>query len=153
MDRVSADLAKVQAEAKASLGSEGAQKIMQAIKSAMDSEVKQVEKKEDKRDPTMIAKPSLGSWEMAKFANNVEAGGGSLGTNVAWMYDSLAKKGPYAQVANEDTWEDDSVSCPSLASGPSDASFTRTWPSIRRTHSSSSSRRFSQLLLLASRFS
>ncbi|EKX36493.1 hypothetical protein GUITHDRAFT_155238, partial [Guillardia theta CCMP2712] len=45
---------------------------------------------------------------MAKFANNVEAGGGSLGTNVAWMYDSLAKKGPYAQVANEDTWEDDS---------------------------------------------
>uniref|UniRef100_A0A7S4KN09 Uncharacterized protein n=2 Tax=Guillardia theta TaxID=55529 RepID=A0A7S4KN09_GUITH len=108
VDRVSADLAKVQAEAKASLGSEGAQKIMQAIKSAMNSEVQQVEKKEDKQDPKMIAKPSLGSWEMAKFANNVEAGGGSLGTNVAWMYDSLAKKGPYAQVANEDTWEDDS---------------------------------------------
>jgi len=103
-NRVAADLAKVQAEAKSSLGPEAAQKVMQVIQSAMKNEAEQVEVK----DPKMSAKPSLGSWEMAKFANNVEAGGGSLGTNVAWMYDSLAKQGPYSQVANEDTWEDDS---------------------------------------------
>lgn len=44
------------------------------------------------------AKPALTSWEMAKFANNVDSAQGQLGTNVAWMYDSLAKRGAYNQV-------------------------------------------------------
>ena len=35
---------------------------------------------------------------MAKFANNVDSDQGQLGTNVAWMYDSLAKRGAYKQV-------------------------------------------------------
>eukprot|EP00286_Rhodomonas_abbreviata_P007545 CAMPEP_0181322356 /NCGR_PEP_ID=MMETSP1101-20121128/19186_1 /TAXON_ID=46948 /ORGANISM="Rhodomonas abbreviata, Strain Caron Lab Isolate" /LENGTH=901 /DNA_ID=CAMNT_0023430267 /DNA_START=13 /DNA_END=2718 /DNA_ORIENTATION=- len=54
-------------------------------------------------------KPPLGSWEMAKFANNVDAGQGGLGTNIAYMYDDLSKEGPYRAVANgEAEAEDDS---------------------------------------------
>ena len=44
------------------------------------------------------AKPPLTSWDMAKFANNVEAGGGTMGTNIAYMYDSLSNKGQYRKV-------------------------------------------------------
>lgn len=52
------------------------------------------------------AKPALTSWEMAKFANNVDSAQGQLGTNVAWMYDSLAKRGAYKQVEHEGSAED-----------------------------------------------
>ncbi|EKX48802.1 hypothetical protein GUITHDRAFT_162315 [Guillardia theta CCMP2712] len=53
---------------------------------------------EEEEEKYLDQKPPLGSWEMAKFANNVEAGGGSLGTNVAYMYDSLSNKGHYKEV-------------------------------------------------------
>ena len=53
---------------------------------------------DDEEEKYLDQKPPLGSWEMAKFANNVEAGGGSLGTNVAYMYDSLSNKGHYKEV-------------------------------------------------------
>eukprot|EP00961_Rhodomonas_salina_P014604 195863-Rhodomonas_salina.2 len=46
------------------------------------------------------AKPALGSWEMAKFANNVDSGLGGLGTNIVHMYDDLAPTGPYQMVAD-----------------------------------------------------
>ena len=47
-------------------------------------------------------RPPLTSWEMAKFANNVQSDQGSIGTNVVWMYNDLAKRGKYSQVEHED---------------------------------------------------
>ena len=41
-------------------------------------------------------KPALGSFEMAKFANNV-----GTGTNIVDVYDGLKDKADYVQVANE----------------------------------------------------
>ena len=53
------------------------------------------------------SKPPLTSWDMAKFANNVEAGGGTMGTNVAYMYDNLSKRGPYKKVESESPLDND----------------------------------------------
>jgi hypothetical protein len=52
-------------------------------------------------DDTLDSKPPLTSWDMAKFANNVEAGGGTMGTNIAYMYDNLANQGQYKKVEGE----------------------------------------------------
>jgi len=53
------------------------------------------------------SKPPLTSWDMAKFANNVEAGGGTMGTNIAYMYDSLSNKGQYRKVEDSSPLDND----------------------------------------------
>jgi hypothetical protein len=52
-----------------------------------NKEVEDREKAAESEDDGLDSKPPLASWDMAKFANNVEAGGGTMGTNIAYMYD------------------------------------------------------------------
>jgi hypothetical protein len=52
-------------------------------------------------------KPPLTSWDMAQFANNVEAGGGTMGTNIAYMYDNLADRGKYKEVESNSPLDND----------------------------------------------
>lgn len=59
------------------------------------------------QDDKLDSKPPLTSWDMAKFANNVEAGGGTMGTNIAYMYDNLANKGLYRKVEGESPLDND----------------------------------------------
>jgi len=62
---------------------------------------------EDDSSDGLDTKPAIDSWEMAKFANNVEAGSGTMGTNIVHMYDSLSKRGPYKQVESESPLDKD----------------------------------------------
>jgi len=62
---------------------------------------------ESDADDVNDTKPPLTSWDMAKFANNVEAGGGTMGTNIAYMYDSLSNKGQYRKVEGSSPLDND----------------------------------------------
>eukprot|EP00960_Hanusia_phi_P038894 753651-Hanusia_phi.AAC.5 len=119
-------------------------KVAVASKKEEDSAPQEQEQQaaagEVEEDKYLDEKPALGSWEMAKFANNVEAGGGSLGTNVAYMYDSLSNKGHYKEVAAEsETCETGNMATAVMSSTPgrstslpSSSSWRREGPRYRR---------------------
>jgi hypothetical protein len=52
--------------------------------------------------PLSLRSRGRGLTLAGRFANNIESGGGDLGTNVVWMYKSLAKKGHYRAVEDMD---------------------------------------------------
>jgi len=65
------------------------------------------EQADESEDDGLDSKPPLASWDMAKFANNVEAGGGTMGTNIAYMYDSLSNRGQYKKVEGSSPLDND----------------------------------------------
>jgi len=81
--------------------------------SAIESNIRQNEQEEaedkgaEAEDDGLDYKPPLASWDMAKFANNVEAGGGTMGTNIAYMYDSLSNRGQYKKVESSSPLDND----------------------------------------------
>lgn len=88
-------------------------------------------------------RPPLDSFAMAKFANNVDFGMGSLGTNVVWMYKDLAKKGPYKQVEDEVKTDDSADETAGYSSY--DASYKARRVQSLRSHAAGGKRRETSL--------